>query len=304
MGEQANVAVRRLNDRAAAQNIRTPVVVRKGKVKSVTITIPLFEPNDKQGRGKYLVAELPKAIVDDLLRQASNLPEKERSDFIKEWLKKNQEAVLNQYLKVKGKSPKTFRYDVIPVRRVMASTPRRTEQEAAEIPPMAAPRPGTAPTRAPSGPTAKPPSGLRIKRRERPRKPNQVQKGGFGTSDSPYILRMSSVPRKKSGLENNIVEVPLLFKSPDAGLAPFHVEFNFTLNQLADSSIEKTIKEAKKVARELLLYKAFQQGLNLESRDLDMAIKDAVRQTEAKIRVARRKVAAAGKKYSKYLKNN
>jgi hypothetical protein len=100
--------------------------MRRGQLRSVTLTIPLLSE-----RNTYLVVRLPNEIVQDAVRQARELPEAERPAFLRDWVMRNQQAVLEQYVRT-GRSERRFRYDVVPVPTRMGEvTPRRVEPEQA-----------------------------------------------------------------------------------------------------------------------------------------------------------------------------
>jgi hypothetical protein len=99
----------------------SPVETRRGELRSVTLTIPLLSE-----RNTYLVVRLPNEAVQEAVRQARELPEAERPAFLREWVMRNQQAVIEQYVR-SGRSERRFRYDVVPVAatRVAEATPRR-----------------------------------------------------------------------------------------------------------------------------------------------------------------------------------
>jgi|GEM_PF-4626956 len=137
MSGYATVEINKLNDRAAKQHLETPVVVRGNRIRSVTLTIPLSE-TDRKGRGSYLVVKLPKDAVDELMDRAAALPEEKRTGFIRDWIGRNQEAVLSRYFEIrdKGKKTRKFRYDVVPVPSEPAER-RKAVPRKAEKPPAA-----------------------------------------------------------------------------------------------------------------------------------------------------------------------
>ncbi|MEW6035836.1 MAG: hypothetical protein AB1529_04445, partial [Candidatus Micrarchaeota archaeon] len=124
---QADVNVRSMRAAEARQAISNPVDVRRGQVRSITLTIPLLTD-----RGSYLVVRLPDTVVQELLTQARTLPEAERPGFVRDWVMRNQQAVLEQYI-LSSRGQRRFRYNVVPVQaqppRVTEATPRRVEDQ-------------------------------------------------------------------------------------------------------------------------------------------------------------------------------
>lgn len=125
MTEHADVQLRTLRANEARQALSNPVEIRNGAVRSITLTIPLLSDNNS-----YLVVRLPDASVQGLLTQARTLPEADRPGFIRDWIMRNQQAVIEQHLRAGGRD-RRFRYDVVPVPvaqpRTQDSTPRRVE---------------------------------------------------------------------------------------------------------------------------------------------------------------------------------
>lgn len=120
---QADVQRTTLSASDARRQLENPVVVRRGQVQSVTLTIPLLSE-----RNAYLVVRLPDTVVQDLMRQAREVPEADRPAFVRDWIMRNQQAVLEQFVRA-NRSERRFRYDVVPVPTRMGEvTPRRVEQ--------------------------------------------------------------------------------------------------------------------------------------------------------------------------------
>ena len=119
---QAEVQRQTLSAADARRALENPVAIRRGAVQSVTLTIPLLSE-----RNSYLVVRLPDAVVQDLMRQAREVPDAERPAFVRDWVMRNQQAVLEQFVRA-GRTERRFRYDVIPVPTRMGEvTPRRVE---------------------------------------------------------------------------------------------------------------------------------------------------------------------------------
>jgi len=279
---QAAVEVKNLNKRAARQQLATPVITRRNKVVSVKITIPLLE-KDRKGRGTYLIAELPKEMVDDAIYQASKLPEAKRSAFIRKWIRENQKAVLEQYIKVKGEEPKRFRYDVVPVRGTTGMVVTRTEPAPSPV--------------IPREPT------LRPRKPKMKSLPKQV-KGGLGVPDRPYKVILSSTKRKKTGLEYDRVSRPIKLGIPEIGLSHISLDLDLYISQLTDSNVGKTADEVGKVVRGILEYQIYRRNIRAGPRDIEEGIRSAVSDAKTAVRVMKRKVAEKGAAYLEYIENN
>jgi len=104
---QADVSVRTLQAGPARTAMASPVQMRRGEVQSITLTIPLLSD-----RNSYLVVRLPDQAVRDLMAQARALPQEQRAGFIRDWVMRNQQAVLEQHIRSGGRS-RQFRYDVV-----------------------------------------------------------------------------------------------------------------------------------------------------------------------------------------------
>ncbi len=111
---------------AARDQLTNPVETRRGEIRSLAITVPLLGE-----RNTYLVARLPEPIVRELLTYTATLPEAQRRDYLAEWIIRNQQAVLSQYIQ-SGRSQRAFRYNAVPARiepSVVEAVPRRVEQQ-------------------------------------------------------------------------------------------------------------------------------------------------------------------------------
>jgi hypothetical protein len=110
---------------AARDHMSHPLeTTRSGEVRALTITVPLLSE-----RNSYLVVRLPENLVRDVLSYAGTLPEDQRRDYLSEWIIRNQQAVLSQYIQ-SGRTSRAFRYDVVPARiQVTGAVPRRVEPQ-------------------------------------------------------------------------------------------------------------------------------------------------------------------------------
>ncbi len=236
---QADVQVRTIQPPQARAAMQSPVQMRRGDVQSVTLTIPLLSD-----RNSYLVVRLPEGAVREMMGQARTLPPEQRAGYIRDWVMRNQQAVLEQHIRTGGGRSRQFRYNVVPVQaaapRVGEATPRRVEQPqppvAAAVPRReeqpAAPRPaqpqpaapaarrtvdlspaGPAPTERPVAPRA---------RVELPPFPEQIY-GGSGTRAAPYSVYMSRADFERRSRRETIIDWPLTLSVEAFGDVSFRV---------------------------------------------------------------------------------
>jgi hypothetical protein len=118
---------------AARDQLSNPLQTgRRGEIQSLTITVPLLSE-----RNTYLSVRLPANVVQDLLTYVGTLPENQRRDYLSEWIVRNQQAVLSQYIQ-SGRTQRAFRYDVVPTRiepSVVEAVPRRVEPQVTNVVP-------------------------------------------------------------------------------------------------------------------------------------------------------------------------
>ncbi|MEW6722463.1 MAG: hypothetical protein AB1324_04325 [Candidatus Micrarchaeota archaeon] len=123
---QAPVERQTLTSAQAQRALSNPVTLRRGEVQSITLTIPLLSD-----RNSYLVVRLPDESVRALMSHLGTLPQDQRREFTVEWIMRNQQAVLDQYVR-SGGSERRFRYDVVPIQAqppILSSTPRRVDEQ-------------------------------------------------------------------------------------------------------------------------------------------------------------------------------
>jgi len=270
---QADVQLRTLLAIDARRAISNPVELRRGEVRSITLTIPLLTD-----RNSYLVVRLPDQAVQDLLSHVRTLPTNERNTFIRDWVMRNQQLIIEQHIRIGGRE-RRFRYDVVPVQsmpRVGEATPRRVEP--APQPPVSAtvPRrepPATAPpqTAAPQGrviqPGGAPPSSTTRRApplvpppvvappqpTERPvapaapaarREEERWWLGGSGTRASPYRIRLPTRRARGDGIEASEIEIPITITN----VGRFTI--NVTLSQISSSRFEATYREMIQLCRQ------------------------------------------------------
>jgi hypothetical protein len=283
MAGQATVVVNRFNDRAARQHLETPVVARGGSIRSVTLTIPLLEPDDRQRRGRYLVVEMPRETVQELTRRALELPEDRRAGFLKTWIMRNQQAVLDQYLRIRdergAEQIRRFRYDVVPVptaAAARAAVPRRAAER------RTAPRTGPAPQPQPIG-------GLVIRRRapppaeredvpERPILPQfrPRQTEGTGTRESPLVIQVPVPVSDSDQIGEQLHEgvAPLLYQPASGSAVSMQVRVRFVGARPAAEGQQTTRRELHRQV-EGLLVSSFRRYLREERRFTRRQIRDA-----------------------------
>lgn len=253
MSGYATVEINKLNDRAAKQHLEAPVVVRGNRIRSVTLTIPLLE-TDRQGRGTYLIVKLPTDTVDELMDRVVALPEEKRSDFLRSWIRENQEAVLSRYFEIrdKGKKTRKFRYDVVPV---PAGAPLAEKRKA--VPRKA----GKARPQPPA--TKKRTEDLVIVRRDTPGMKERAITLPRGYMAHQREKEADRQKREKAGVLTVSIPVsdpdqvgkelymsdphPILYSDPDKGDAKMSVKVRFV-------GVEQTSK-SKKTTRKELTYK-------------------------------------------------
>src|SRR5512143_3049153 len=124
---QAEVHRTTLTAAAAREQLTHPLeTTRRGEIRSLAITVPLLSE-----RNSYLVVRLPEQMVRDVLSYVGTLPEEQRRDYLAEWIIRNQQAVLSQYVQT-GRTQRAFRYNVVPARiepSVTEAVPRRVEPQ-------------------------------------------------------------------------------------------------------------------------------------------------------------------------------
>lgn len=256
-----------------------PVETRRGAVQSITLTVPLLSSNS------YLVVRLPQQAVRDMLEHVRTLPPDQRPGFVREWIMRNQQAVIEQHIRSGGRQ-RRFRYDVVPVAAVrLSSTPRRVE---GERPPAGGTVPRREETRSPTGGSRRPiqprveesrgvsgpapPAAMRPPtvapppapveapapqlRRRGARSGPQEFEGGRGTASDPY--RVNILPGRSTGsdLGAQVVRIPFTFSIGER----VRFSVSVTMSQLADSRIQDTYREIIRVCRSVILQHHAQGG--------------------------------------------
>ncbi|MBU0531915.1 hypothetical protein KKB44_00300 [Candidatus Micrarchaeota archaeon] len=238
MSGQATVEVNRLNDTVAQQEINS---VLRGN--TVVLTIPLLEANDDRGRGNYLVVTLPAEAYEELRSEAESLPEEERNAFVRDWIRQNQNAAIEQYLRLRSESGEErvqeFSYDVVPVRRDLELVPIPVDRDVTVTVPVRVEPPVT---------TTEEPE-LQIRRREPvpvelPELPDQVREGN-GTRENPYVVRLQR-GREESGVGAIEIENRLNF---DVEGTDIYLTLNMALSQLTVGNRAQTATELTAVLR-------------------------------------------------------
>ncbi|MCI0504290.1 hypothetical protein L0Y65_06305 [Candidatus Micrarchaeota archaeon] len=268
---QADVNVRTLRAPQARDAMEHPVELRRGEVRGITLTIPLLTD-----RTSYLVVRLPDEVVRGLLEHVRTLPPPERADFIRQWVMRNQQAVIEQHVRSGGRE-RRFRYDIVPVQampRVTEATPRRVEPPAQQPVATAVPRreavapqpaspgqparriiqpgqparspqvrvePQPGPVFAPDRPAERPvPAPPAARRREE----ESWWLGGRGTQREPYRIRMLTGRARGNGIEASEIEIPISISS----VGRFAI--GVTLSQISASRFEATYREMLQLCRQ------------------------------------------------------
>ena len=268
---QADVQLRTILAADARRALSNPVELRRGEVRSITLTIPLLTD-----RNSYLVVRLPDQAVQDLLSHVRTLPTNERNTFIRDWVMRNQQVIIEQHIRVGGRQ-RRFRYDVVPVQAqpsLADTTPRRVAPQPLPIrtnpletvPPVPAQRP-TAPQSRVIQPGGAPPSSTTRRApplvpppvvappqpTERPvapaapaarREEERWWLGGSGTRASPYRIRLPTRRARGDGIEANELEIPITITN----VGRFAI--NVTLSQISSSRFEATYREMIQLCRQ------------------------------------------------------
>ncbi len=290
---RADAEVRRMSESDATRAMENPVEFRRGTVRSVTLTIPLLSEQNT-----YLVVRLPESAVKDLMDRALALPEPEREPFIKEWVMRNQEALLEQYL-VTEEGSRSFRYDIVPVRSDGTEIAARPQAPAQGQAPQEAPAQEAQPSIAaaiPSrtgSPAAEDISIVRMPRAEEappleetheaaesgasdeaplpaPRQASFVFSGeGNGTREDPLIVQ----GREGRASGRDAVAIPIHLVDLDA-----HIKIFIRRSDLSDESIGRTTTDLKQACALALVHLEF-DARTIQQSGLPAAIGMALRRT-------------------------
>ena len=286
---QADVQVRTMQAAQANQALSSPVQTRRGEVQGITLTIPLLTE-----RNAYLVVKLPDQAVRELVEKARALPENQRAAFIRGWVMRNQQAILEQHVRSPA-GTKSFRYDVVPVavQPVAKATPQRTEPPK---PPAAAAVPSRRemPTerRIQPGPSAT--------RSQLPPLPAQV-KGGGGSRASPYVVYRSDADMRRlraqssSSAKDTIIEMP--FRIDVEGLGSVYFTVRASASQLTKSARSATATELWRIFQASMQRIAAERGVRLDST----AVRDARRMFNQSFPRVMQNVEAQDKGLREYL---
>ncbi|MFH0885024.1 MAG: hypothetical protein V1861_04900 [Candidatus Micrarchaeota archaeon] len=261
---QAEVSIRNMNQSEAREAMANQVEIRRGEVRSITLTIPLLSDQNS-----YLVVRLPEESVRSLMDHVATLPEGERNAFIKEWVMRNQAAVLEQYIN-SGQSSRHFRYDVVPVRVEQAQEPASREAQPASPVASAVPSRREQPSPQPpvleaepliirrtttqeAVPSQNPPVQAPAEQAIVSPPPEQRQReyafrlsgSGSGTQEEPYVIEVQGEPARGS----DAVAIPMHFQS---GEIDIHVKIYLRRSDLSDDSIARTTSDLKVVCGQAL----------------------------------------------------
>ncbi|MFH1785774.1 MAG: hypothetical protein ABH842_05080 [Candidatus Micrarchaeota archaeon] len=211
------------------------VEILAGKVKSITLVLPLL--NEKNA---YLVIKLPESVLKDVLEHAAKLPEAQRTQFVQDWLMKNQDVALQQYIKSKAK---VFTLDVVPVRVAEPSRLGTIHLEKA-------------------------PHRIGLERGE-----TRILSGS-GTTGDPYQATIAVSPFVRlEGVGKKAVKLPLIIDLESFG--QFHFKITLKLGQLAEDNISVTSGSISFLLRQQITKLASTQ-FDTETRDFREALRDAM----------------------------
>lgn len=119
---KAEAKVVQLPDATAIEQINRPLDIKNGEIEGITLTMPTSTP------GSYLVVRLPDEVVDEMVNYYKSLLPSMRAGFLDDWISKNQEKALEEYL---GGAGNSFSFDAVPARPnpyLSHATPRRASR--------------------------------------------------------------------------------------------------------------------------------------------------------------------------------
>ncbi len=272
---EAEVRMQTLPQSLAQRQMASPVETsRKGEIRGMTLTVPLLS-----GRDSYLVVRVPEQSVKDLAAYVLTLPEKDRSEYVRQWVLNNQQAVLEQYVR-NGRQEKRFNYDVMPVKssagllpRKNIPTPKPVSPAPAYQPPAAKPATYNPPdvTVAPLAPVEE----RTISIRERPKRPEGI-KSGAGTETKPYLIEVL-------GGEGNKFEYKVPVRVRLTSGEAYEATFLFTFHESdigSKQNVDSASTQLKYNISKMLDYVSRDKNLPFEST----ALKDTLNQVEARFR--------------------
>lgn len=193
---EAEVRLQLLPAAQARKQMESPLEMRKGEIKGMTLTIPLLS-----GPNSYLVVKIPGQAVNELTEQVKTVPEDKRAAFIRQWVMSNQQAALEKYVR-DGRTEKRFMYDIVPMRSSLPPGTSITKK----IPP---PAPVAAPVYKPPAPEV---VTTRTTKAPPPPPPAPVQKPA--SADKDLIARMM----QDVGTERRVLNLTPREATPERGV--------------------------------------------------------------------------------------
>jgi hypothetical protein len=288
---------------AARQLMENPVQVTRGQITRITLIVPAFEEPNRQGRYAYLVAQIPQAKVQELLRHVGTLPETQRAGFVRDYLRANQQAMITNYI---GNRRARFRFDGVEPQAVAAPqpaavpTPRRVAEPAprrAATPRRTTPQPVVTPA-----PVERPVPGPRpAPRVELPALPAQVT-GGSGTRSRPYEIRLRE-GRSSRGLGASVVNLPIQFRIGLGGgdtTTTIYVNVSVTASQLANSRLNATSAELRQVIQACFVRRAAEHQTRVENTSR----RDALNRIPATVRTLAQRLGEQDAELGEYVRSH
>lgn len=244
ISRQATAERQEMTHAAALGLISTPILMSGTKITSISIVAHLLEGTGNKDTGNYLVVQVPKKVLEELSAHIQTLPSYQREKFLEDWVAKNRDNMIVNYLVAARRSPsfkrsKKFNFELLPPvapkqakPKVTVPVPRRTEPK----PKPAEPKPQPKRT-LPKPPVVKPPR-IKLPPRTtpepqpavtRPKVETQAPlkpvllKGGRGTEDNPYVVKIPVPYGSKIGAEVSRVTFPIIHAS--AGRVYFRLSF-------------------------------------------------------------------------------
>jgi len=233
---------------AAFQNpIKTNM---RGEITEIVLSVPVFFE-----KNTFLMVHIPKNVVQDLVKSAAALPESERPQFIRDWIKKNQQAVYDKYVASGGKTTH-FDYEAAPIAApTILPKPKRVEPPptvfpTSQEPPKRTMNLGELVVRGDKPPEEKialvsPPERRVIAiapKIEIPPLPKGVR--GSGSPKVPYQIRIEG-NKDSSGIGSRVIEFPFVLKiqDPKSNVIPIYMKAELALSQIKNDAREDSQQE-------------------------------------------------------------
>ncbi len=278
-----------MTNAAASRLIANPVEMTRGQISRITLIIPTFGPPRGANR-QYLVARIPQAQIRALTEHLATLPPAQREQFVRTWMERNQQSMINAYL---GNQRSRFNFDFVPHTAVnLSPTPRRTTATPTPVQPQAPAQRTVSPTPRRTITTPPPPQvttppvqpeGPAPRARSTTREPVDGVTGGSGTRRSPFQIRYT-VGRGRRGLGATEIAVPFVFYGR-------RYSARVTLAQLSDNNVARTYAGILSYIRRHVA--RLEHGAVRLNRDLN--------QFKANIRTSLRGQGAEGRRMIQYL---